>query len=60
MSKQKEALHKLAEAWNLFQKIPVNEKHVCDNDEFCKAIHQAQNILIAQLYIKEHGNKFDL
>lgn len=58
MSKQKEALHKLADAWNLFQEIPKEEKHICDNDEFCKAIHQAQNILISQLFIKEFGNEF--
>lgn len=55
MSKQEEALKKLAEAWNLFQEIPKEEKHVCDADEFCKGIHICQNILYAELYIKEHG-----
>jgi len=52
---QKEVLYKLAEAWNLFQSIPKSEKHVCDADEFCKAIHAAQNIMYAELYIKIHG-----
>jgi len=55
ITKQEEALKKLAEAWNLFQEIPKEEKHVCDPDEFCKAIHVCQNILYAELYIKEHG-----
>lgn len=52
---QKIVLNQLAEAWNLYNTIPKNEKHVCDDDEFCKAIHAAQNIMYTQLYIKEHG-----
>jgi len=52
---QEHVLNKLAEAWNLFQSIPNKEKHVCDPDAFCKAIHACQNIMYTQLYIKEHG-----
>jgi len=55
MSKQEEALKLLAQAWNKFQEISKDERHPCDADEFCKAIHAAQNILYTQLYIKEHG-----
>lgn len=51
LSKQEQVLNKLAEAWNLFQSIPKNEKHVCDPDEFCKAIHAAQNIMFAQVVL---------
>ena len=54
-SLQEQALLKLSEAWNLFVSIPKEEKHICDADEFCKAIHAAQNILYTQLYIKQNG-----
>ena len=55
MTKQEQSIKKLAEAWKLFTEIPKEEKHICDADEFCKAIHICQNILYTQLYIKEHG-----
>lgn len=54
-SLQELSLNKLAEAWNIFMSIPENERHVCDPDEFCKAIHAAQNILYVQLYFKQNG-----
>lgn len=55
LTKQEQVLNKLAEAWNVFQSIDKKEKHPCDEDEFCKAIHAAQNIMFAQIVInKKH------
>ncbi|MES2593135.1 MAG: hypothetical protein V4608_14730 [Bacteroidota bacterium] len=51
LTKQEQVLNKLADAWNLFKSIPKNENHVCDADEFCKAIHAAQNIMFAQIVL---------
>lgn len=51
LSDQEKVLNKLAEAWNLFQSINKKEKHICDPDEFCKAIHAAQNIMFAEIVL---------
>ena len=48
-------MDKLAEAVNLYNNIPDEEKHPSDNQDFVFHIHAIQNLLYAQLYIKENG-----
>lgn len=55
MDKQKDVLKKLGEAVNLFNQIPDSEKHPSDQLDFIFHIHALQNLLYAQLYIKENG-----
>ena len=42
-NKEREILEHLKDAWNLF--VELNEKHPMDNEEFCKAIHDAQKMI---------------
>lgn len=42
-NKEREILEHLKDAWNLF--VSLNEKHPMDNEEFCKAIHDAQKMI---------------
>jgi len=39
-------VHLLADAWNAFCDLP--EEHPSDADEFCRAIHAAQDIVLAR------------
>lgn len=41
------SLDLLAEAWNVF--IADSGGHPSDREEFCRAIHAAQNIIMARL-----------
>lgn len=41
-----QVVEKLAEAWNLFMKLPV--EHAMDQDEFCRAIHVAQDKVLSR------------
>lgn len=40
------SLDLLADAWNAFFDLPV--QHPCDRDEFCRAIHAAQHLIMAR------------
>lgn len=52
ITKQEEAvLDMLAEAWNLFNALPV--QHDSDKSEFMFAIHAAQNIVLARPMMRE-------
>ncbi len=46
-------VHYLACAWNNFLKLPI--EHPDDIPEFRKAIHQAQNIVLARLGRREYN-----
>ena len=41
--KEKQCLNCLADAWALFSEM--ENKHPCDNQEFCSAIHNAQKLI---------------
>ena len=43
---EKALVEMLGDAWNGFCDLP--EEHPCDADEFCKAIHAAQNIILSR------------
>ena len=49
---EKQVGEKLAEAWNLFVKLPV--QHSMDNVEFMHAIHQAQYLVVKRSTVREH------
>lgn len=44
-------MYHLAAAWNMFLSLP--EAHASDRDEFMRAIHAAQNILLAREALKD-------
>lgn len=46
-----DALDKLADAWNAFNKLP--ELHPDDKGDFRHAVHQAQNIVMARVALRE-------
>lgn len=43
---EKDIVLKLGECWNLFVKLPV--EHPDDNDEFRRAIHDAQKTILSR------------
>lgn len=53
-SEQEHVIHLLATAWNTFLNIPEEDKHADDNNDFRKAIHDAQRIIYTQLYKKQN------
>lgn len=56
---ESEVVARLAEAWNLFVRLPTI--HPSDQAEFAHAIHQAQNIVLARPVLRVHygGKELD-
>lgn len=50
---EREVLALLGQAWNKFLELPV--LHTMDHQEFCHAIHAAQNIVLARAGLREEG-----
>ncbi len=50
---ENEVLNILAAAWNRFSALPV--LHHADQDEMAKAIHAAQNIILARVGLRSTG-----
>lgn len=53
--KEREVVNLLVEAWNKFFELPV--MHTSDRDEFMRAIHAAQNIVLSRPTIRELDNE---
>lgn len=55
---EQKVLDLLAKAWNVYTFLPI--EHYSDENEFLKAIHSAQNIILSRptlRYLKNEKNK---
>jgi len=53
-----ELCKKLGECWNDFSQL--RELHPMDKQEFCKIIHEAQNMVMARSAVREHSIEFKI
>ncbi|CQR09268.1 TPA: hypothetical protein ACTR19_001336 [Yersinia enterocolitica] len=45
----------LGDAWNQYLKLPI--EHPCERDEFCRAIHVCQSIVLARPAVRGLASK---
>lgn len=50
---ERSILNNLADAWNGFAALPDDCTHPMDREEFCHAVHQAQNIVLARSGVRD-------
>ncbi len=54
-SEEQKIAHLLGDAWNLYLTLPV--EHPMGRDEFCRAIHHCQNMVLARPAIRTLARK---
>jgi hypothetical protein len=60
MDQQHNALDKSRELWDEVMKIPQSEMHPDDIHDIRQHLHAIQNILYAQLYLKQKSVTFEI